>query len=137
MPSPIAGSPSARPMGSGHQAPVRGLVPRESLFERLSAAAGAVILVCAPAGSGKTVLLRSWVQAAALEDRLAWVSVRRSERDAQGFWLSVIHALAGATDVVQHVAPAPSFRGEAVVDRLLADLGLLEEEAVLVIDDLH
>jgi LuxR family transcriptional regulator, maltose regulon positive regulatory protein len=137
MPSLIAGSPSARPVGSGQLAALRGLVPRESLFERLSAAAGAVILVCAPAGSGKTVLLRSWVQAARLEDRLAWVSIRRSERDAQRFWLSVIHALAEATDVVEHVAPAPSFRGEAVVDRLLADLEVLEEKAVLVIDDLH
>ena len=137
MPTLLAGSPVARRLGSGQQAPVRGLVPRESLFKRLSAAAGGVILVCAPAGSGKTVLMRSWVQAAGLEDRLAWVSIRRSERDAQRFWLSVIDALAGATDVVGHVDPAPSFRGEAVVDRLLADLGLLEEEAVLVIDDLH
>ena len=40
MPSLIAGSPPARPLGSGQQAPLRGLVPRESLFERLSAAAG-------------------------------------------------------------------------------------------------
>jgi LuxR family transcriptional regulator, maltose regulon positive regulatory protein len=137
MLSLIAGFPPARPAGSGQQASLRGLVPRESLCERLSAAPGAVVLVCAPAGSGKTVLLRSWVQAAGLQDRLAWVSIRRSERDAQRFWLSVIDALAGATDVVQHVDPAPSFRGEAVVDQLLADLELLEEPAVLVIDDLH
>ena len=137
MLSLIAGFPPARPAGSGQQASLRGLVPRESLFKRLSAAPGAVVLVCAPAGSGKTVLLRSWVQAAGLQDRLAWVSIRRSERDAQRFWLSMIDALAGATDVVQHVDPAPSFRGEAVVDQLLADLELLEEPAVLVIDDLH
>jgi ATP/maltotriose-dependent transcriptional regulator MalT len=57
MPSLIGGSPPARPLGSGQWAPLRALVPRVSLFERLSAAAGAVILVCAPAGSGKTVLL--------------------------------------------------------------------------------
>jgi hypothetical protein len=137
MPGLIAGFPSARPLGSGQMARLRGLVARESLFERLSAVGGGVMLVCAPAGSGETVFLRSWVQAAGLEDRLAWVSIRRGERDAQRFWLLVMDALAGATDVVQHAAPAPSFRGEAVVDRLLADLELLEEKAVLVIDDLH
>jgi hypothetical protein len=82
---------------------MRGLVPRESLSERLSAVGGAVTLVCAPAGGGKTVLLRSWVQAAGLEDRLAWVSIRRGERDGQRFWLSAIDALTGATGVVQHV----------------------------------
>ena len=75
----------------------RGWVRRESLFDRLGdAAAGGVVVVCAPAGSGKTVLLRSWVEAAGLRDRVGWVSVERGERDAQRFWLSVIDALAAA-----------------------------------------
>ncbi|HEY5519101.1 MAG TPA: hypothetical protein VIK08_00435 [Candidatus Limnocylindrales bacterium] len=57
-----------------------------ALFERLSSAApGSVILVVAPPGSGKTVLLRSWAEAEGLQDRLAWVSV----------WLAVIQALTG------------------------------------------
>ena len=75
----------------------RGWVRRESLFDRLGdPAAGGVVLVCAPAGSGKTVLLRSWVEAAGLRDRVGWVSVERGEKDAQRFWLSVIDALAAA-----------------------------------------
>lgn len=83
------------------------------------------------------MLLRSWVEAAGLQDRVGWVSVERGERDAQRFWLSVIDALADAVSVVQRVDPAPGFRGEAFVDQLLGDLGSLEEPAVLVIDDLH
>ena len=48
-----------RPPGAAHR-----LVQRDTLFERLSASeAGGVVLVCAPAGSGKTVLLRSWIEA--------------------------------------------------------------------------
>ena len=70
----------------------RGVVQRDALFERLSAASG-VVLVCAPAGSGKTMLLRSWIQASGRPDRVGWVSVRRGERDAQRFWVSVIDAL--------------------------------------------
>jgi LuxR family transcriptional regulator, maltose regulon positive regulatory protein len=120
---------------------VRGLVPREALFERLSAASpGGVILVCAPAGSGKSVLLRSWVEAAGLGERVAWVSVERGERDAQRFWLSVIDALAGVVgggELVERVSPSPSFGGAAVVERLLSDLGSLEVPVVLVVDDLH
>ena len=114
-----------------------GLVRREWLFHRFSARPDRVVLVCAPAGSGKTMLLRSWVEAAGLQDRVGWVSVERGERDAQRFWLSVIDALADVVGVVQRVDPAPGFRGEAVVDQLLGDLGSLEEPAVLVIDDLH
>ena len=48
------------------------VVAREALFETLSAAerAGGVTLVSAPAGSGKTILLRSWLDGARLrEDR--------------------------------------------------------------------
>jgi LuxR family transcriptional regulator, maltose regulon positive regulatory protein len=111
-----------------------GLVARVGLLDRLSGPA-AVALVCAPAGSGKTVLLRSWLQETELP--AAWISVERGERDAQRFWLSLIDALAGAVPVVERADPAPSFSGEALVDRLLADLTLLDEPAVLVIDDLH
>ena len=115
-----------------------GLVRRENLFDRLSAAGpGGVTLVCAPAGSGKTELVRSWTVASGLEDRVAWVSVERGERDAQRFWLSVIDALHFAAEAVRRIDPAPSFRGESAVDQLLGDLSLLEEPAVLVIDDLH
>jgi LuxR family maltose regulon positive regulatory protein len=121
--------------------PERGLVRRQSLFERLSAAEpGAVILVCAPAGSGKSVLVRSWIEAEGLGERVAWVSVERGERDGQRFWLSVIEALAGVAEgdeSIEQVTPSPSFRGDAVIERLLSDLGSLELPIVFVIDDLH
>jgi LuxR family transcriptional regulator, maltose regulon positive regulatory protein len=117
------------------------LVPRKTLFDRLSGgAAGGVTLISAPAGSGKTVLLRSWIDDAGLRERVAWVSVERGERDAQRFWLAVIDALSGAVGrdgFVQRLGAAPGFDGEAVVGRLLSDLASLEGRCGLVIDDLH
>ena len=116
------------------------LVRRKALLERLSACPpGGVALVCGPAGSGKTVLLRSWAEAAGPDERVAWVAVERGEQDAQHFWLSVIDALADADgkDLIERVAPTPEFRGEALVERLLSDLESLEGWLVLVIDDLH
>ena len=96
-----------------------------------------VALVCAPAGSGKTVLLRSW--AAETDEAVAWVTVERGERDAQRFWLHVIDALADAAgdDVIERVSPAPGFAGAVVAERLLAQLERLEEPVQVVIDDLH
>jgi LuxR family transcriptional regulator, maltose regulon positive regulatory protein len=126
--------------GEHESAAARGMVARWKLFAVLSAApAGGVTLVCAAAGSGKTVLVRSWVRDAGLADRAAWVSVERGEHDGQRFWLSVIGALADVAGegLVTRVSPSPGFRGRAVVDRLLADLRSLEEPTVLVIDDLH
>jgi LuxR family maltose regulon positive regulatory protein len=93
----------------------RGLVPRRPLFDRLSRVGpGEVVLLCAPAGSGKTALLRSWMESEGLADRVAWVSVERAERDAQRFWLSVVDELAGAVvedGRVERVGATPAFGG--------------------------
>ena len=65
-----------------------GVVSRARLFGRLGASAR-VTVVSAPPGSGKTVLLRSWIGEAGLSGRAAWVPVGRGERDPQQFRLLV------------------------------------------------
>jgi LuxR family transcriptional regulator, maltose regulon positive regulatory protein len=69
-----------------------GIVPRPGLFERLTRTAR-VAEVSALAGSGKTVLLRSWIAEGGLGRSAGWVSVGPGERDPQRFWLSVFDAL--------------------------------------------
>ena len=59
-----------------------GVVARPGLFGRLGGPAR-VTVVAAPAGSGKTVLLRSWMGQVGLSGRVAWVPVGRDERDPQ------------------------------------------------------
>jgi LuxR family maltose regulon positive regulatory protein len=116
-----------------------GVVSRPGLFERLAASAR-VTVVSAPPGSGKTVLLRSWIGEAGLGDRAAWVLVGRGERDPQRFWLSVIGALrqtsAGPT-LVRPVTAAPDLDGWAITERLLKDLAPLADPVWLVLDDAH
>ena len=65
-----------------------GIVSRPRLFERLGTAR--VTVVSAPPGSGKTVLLRSWISQAGLAEHAAWVPAGRGERDPQQFWLSAL-----------------------------------------------
>src|ERR1700758_44761 len=55
-----------------------GIVSRRALFERLSRA-GRITQVSAPAGSGKTFLLRSWIGAAGQEQSTAWGAGAREE----------------------------------------------------------
>ena len=116
------------------------MVARRPLLDRLSGAGpGQVVVLCAPAGSGKTALLRSWLGSEVPVDRAAWISVERGERDAQRVWLAIINALADAAGDagVERVAATPAFAGEAVVNRLLDDLRALDGPVVLVIDDVH
>jgi LuxR family transcriptional regulator, maltose regulon positive regulatory protein len=116
-----------------------GVVSRPGLFHQL-ARARRVVQVSAPPGSGKTVLLRSWIAESGLAGCAAWVSVPGEERDPQRLWISVINALRD-TDVgsalVRPLTAAPDLDGWTVVERLLEDLASLEDQVWLVIDDLH
>jgi LuxR family maltose regulon positive regulatory protein len=116
-----------------------GVVSRCALFGRL-AGAERVVQVSAPAGSGKTVLMRSWVAEAGLARHAAWVPVDSQERDPRRFWLSVLGALretAPGAVLVRALAAAPDLDGWAIVERLLTDLAPLEDRLWLVIDDAH
>jgi LuxR family transcriptional regulator, maltose regulon positive regulatory protein len=117
----------------------RRVVARPGLLELL-AGANRVTQLSAPAGSGKTFLLRSWIAEANLSNRAAWVTVGRQEHDAQAFWLSVLDALR-STDagsmLVRELTATPDFDGRSIAERLLEDLQSLETRLWLVIDDLH
>ena len=117
----------------------RGIVSRRELFERLREA-GRVVHLTAPAGSGKTILLRSWIGEAGLAGSAAWVAIGPDQGDPQRFWVSVADALRHTTrgaKLVKALTAAPNLDAWDVVERLLTDLGRLEDRIWLVIDDLH
>ena len=112
---------------------------RTGLFERLGGSAR-VTVISAPPGSGKSVLLRSWIGEAGLMDSTAWVSVGRDDRDPQMFWLSVLDALrqtSAGSRLVRELTAAPDLDGWAVMERLLKDLAPLPDRIWLVLDDVH
>jgi LuxR family maltose regulon positive regulatory protein len=116
-----------------------GVVLRSELFERLNRA-GRVTEVSGPAGSGKSVLLRSWIDEAALAGHAAQVSVQDEDCDPRRFWTSVADALRGTATgsaLVRPLTAVPDLDGWSVVERLLADLSPLRDRIWLVIDDVH
>jgi LuxR family transcriptional regulator, maltose regulon positive regulatory protein len=115
-----------------------GIVSRPALFGRLRDAAR-VTEVSAPPGSGKTVLLRSWIAEAGLADSAGWVLVQGEERDLQRFWVSVADALrstAAGSAIVRPLTAAPDLDGWAVVERL-EDLASLPDRIWLLVDDVQ
>jgi LuxR family transcriptional regulator, maltose regulon positive regulatory protein len=116
-----------------------GVVSRPGLWDRLAGAARVTVL-SAPPGSGKTVLLRSWISEAGLAERAAWVTVGRDERDPQRLWLSALSALrhtVPGSALVGALTAAPDLDGWALAERLLKDLAPLQDRLWLVIDDVH
>ena len=112
---------------------VTGLVDRERLLRALDEALEKrVTLISAPAGSGKTSLLRTWIARLPKAYRVVSVSAR-SEEDEQGFWLVLLAEFGAAEPPV----PTPGFSGVNAVERVLTQLNENHDPIVIVIDDAH
>ena len=115
------------------------LVPRPRLTARLDEGlAQGLVLVCAPAGYGKTVLLADWAQRS--RHLVAWLSLDAGDNDPARFWRHAVAALdPDRPGIGERVAPllgppAPtSFQG--LVTALINDLAA--DEVLLVLDDYH
>jgi LuxR family maltose regulon positive regulatory protein len=121
--------------------PALRLIQRGELLASLDRATTArVTLVSAPAGSGKTSLLRAWAGGAGQAYRLAVVQVRRDQHDAQQFWLAILGAIrqaAGTAGAGEPLAATPDFNEAAISERVRSELAGHPGRTILVIDDLH
>jgi LuxR family maltose regulon positive regulatory protein len=97
-----------------------------------------LILICAPAGYGKSTLTAQWL--AQLEMPGIWVSLDDSDDDLRSFILRVVTALranglefGGATEKLLSGLGLPS--PDTIVRQLSADLAAIGQECVLVLDD--
>jgi LuxR family maltose regulon positive regulatory protein len=117
------------------------LIDRGDLLAALDrAAARKVTIISAPAGSGKTSLLRTWAGRPGQPRRLALVQVQRDQRDAQQFWLALLGAVrhaTGANSGAELPAATPGFNASAMAGRVLSELAETHGGVTLVIDDLH
>src|SRR5580658_9552404 len=123
--------------------PRPGFVPRPRLAGALDEGlALRLILVCAPAGSGKTALLADWAPSG--NRPVAWLSLDAADNDPVRFWRHTVAALDRARPGIgERVGPllglsAPaSFEGlvTALINELAAQPG--DGEVLLVLDDYH
>ena len=99
---------------------------RPAVLDRLSGTTARLILISAPAGSGKTVLVSQW-RAAADSGRFAWTTLDHGDNDPSRLWWKVISAVRRAcpefdVDPPQVLAPR---QGRVLLPALIARLSCL------------
>jgi LuxR family maltose regulon positive regulatory protein len=113
-------------------------VRRVRLLEALDAGtSGPLTLVSAPAGSGKTALLASWIEDGRAPGYVAWLSIGSHDDDRRRFWVAVVAALARAAGPLGSLAIPPRTRLELFLPGLLDLVGGLRRPLTLVLDDFH
>jgi len=117
-----------------------GNVVRQALLDQLSEEAAAkLVVVVAPAGSGKTCVLRDWSTSGDTSSK-AWLSVEQGDNDPTRFWAGVIAALniaaPGVGSAALQMLTAPGAKtAQSVVPSVLNDLARLPKRITLIIDD--
>lgn len=123
-------------------APPRAPVVRKELLDHLLDEMSAkLVLVVAPAGWGKTSLLRDWC-ATAEASRAAWLSADPADNDPARFWTGVITALRTVcpglgTRALQALTAPGGNTADGVLASLINDLAGAAGRITLVIDDFH
>jgi len=120
------------------------LVSRPRLLAALDqAGTAATTLICAPAGSGKTLLLTEWVRR---PDGIgtAWLSLAQDDNDDHRFWSGVLAAIAACPAVPDDnrlrsipIPAAQPSRDTAFLGEVVDGLAALPAPIRLVLDDLH
>ena len=119
--------------------PQQGFVPRPRLIAQVDEGlARGLILVCAPAGFGKSSLLADWSRRG--RQPVAWLSVDPGDNDPARLWRHVVAAMdrirPGMTALIAPLLgppPPPTFEGLVTV--LINALAEQPGDVVLVLDD--
>ena len=116
--------------------------PRPLLRERLDDAGdGQVVVVSAPAGSGKTLLLADWVRSPGSVET-AWISLDSDDNDPRRLWSAVLSALRALPSTsgdarLEALLGLAALQQDNFVEELADTLDALDPPARIVLDDAH
>ncbi|NSW53767.1 MAG: AAA family ATPase [Anaerolineae bacterium] len=126
----------------------RKALPRQRLFSILDRGcemACSLFLLSAPAGTGKTTLLTSWLRERRLQDEVVWLSLDAEDNDAARFWAYFFEAVRRKLpqiDIDASLVYRPSATEGGIRSLLSVFLNATvslnpEKPLVVVLDDFH
>ena len=122
------------------------LISRARLVELLIPENGAsLILVCAPAGYGKTTLLAEWAQSLLINGTaVAWVALDPSDDDPIPFssyliasFIQALGPIPELTQIAQLLRSSPEIDHQRILPAVINTIVSSGRECVLILDDYH
>lgn len=117
------------------------LVPRQKLLDRLNKGLNSrLILVCAPAGYGKSTLVSQWLEMR--KECIAWVSLDENDDDWIQFFTYMITAIwnSGAdigTSTIELLNSEKPVAMNELMANLVNDFSRAKRDCIVVLDDFH
>lgn len=117
--------------------------PKLDLPPALIDGQASVVVLCAPAGYGKSTVMASWHDALrSLDLACGWLSLDEDDNDPIRFLRHLVAAFQSVSgdigrDVLVQLAGAQAGGMRPLLESLASDLGRVQTRAVLFLDDLH
>ncbi|WBU37526.1 LuxR C-terminal-related transcriptional regulator [Homoserinibacter sp. YIM 151385] len=120
---------------------IAGAIERPRLVDRLTAHDGALAIVRAPGGAGKTSLLVEWAASLPADRVGAWIALDASATTQTAFWTRVLETLrdggiAEPGSVLGSITPSAEI-ADRLRAQILRGLNRLGTQLTLVLDDFH
>jgi LuxR family maltose regulon positive regulatory protein len=120
----------------------RELLLRRRLLDEMDVGGAQVVVLCAPAGFGKSTLIAQWLERRAAGESAAWISLDGDDDSLAGFWNALVTGLEvalgeRAAALVRDVRSGWTDVRGVVLIPLVELLAGLPEPLTLVLEDLH
>ncbi|NMM63571.1 LuxR family transcriptional regulator [Clostridium sp. P21] len=119
------------------------LIFREKVVKKLDGALKTKLtIISAPAGSGKTTSVISWINSEELQNNVVWLSLDERDNNPDIFWSSFIAAIEKFKEKYDK-SEKVNFKDnddipmETIVDIALNSISSIDENLIFVIDDFH
>lgn len=117
------------------------IILREKVLKKLDEALNTKLtIISAPAGSGKTTSVISWIYSRELENNVIWISLDERDDKIDVFWSSFITAIKkfkDSKDEKNDFQDNQEISIESIVDVVLNSISSINDNLIFVIDDFH
>lgn len=117
------------------------IILREKVLKKLDEALKTKLtIISAPAGSGKTTSVISWIYSRKLESNVIWISLDERDDKLDVFWSSFITAIEkfkDSKDQKTNFKDNQEISIESIVDVALNSISTINDNLIFVIDDFH